>query len=90
MNIEQPDVTVKVSKELLAQMGDWSEPVQVKIEQLSNGEYNMIARSLGDTDRNARAYGWEVGRGAPMEASIESSPDNPFLPEAADDERLSA
>lgn len=30
-------------------------------------------------DRNARAYGWEIGRGAPLVDKIEYSPDNPFL-----------
>lgn len=29
-------------------------------------------------DQNARAYGWEVGRGAPRAESVEPSPENPF------------
>jgi hypothetical protein len=32
------------------------------------------------TDQNARAYGWEIGRGASVCAGrVEASPDNPFL-----------
>ena len=30
-------------------------------------------------DQNARAYGWEVGRGAALAESIDSSPENPFF-----------
>lgn len=45
------------------------------------GDY-VLAR-LGETDLNARAYGWEVGRGAPMAAAVESSPENPFLHQKA-------
>lgn len=29
--------------------------------------------------RNARAYGWEVGKGKPLTETISTSPDNPFL-----------
>lgn len=36
-------VTVKVSRELLDKMGDWSEPVEVMIER-AHGEYTMVAR----------------------------------------------
>ena len=32
-----------------------------------------------EIDRNARAYGWEVGRGRSMTEALTSSPDNPFL-----------
>ncbi len=32
-----------------------------------------------EIDRCARAYGWEVGRGKPMDKVIETSPDNPFM-----------
>lgn len=34
---------------------------------------------LEEIDRNARAYGYEIGRGAPLVAVVESSDDNPFL-----------
>lgn len=34
---------------------------------------------LEEIDRNARAYGWEVGRGRSIDEVFESSPDNPFL-----------
>ena len=34
---------------------------------------------LEEVDRNARAYGWEVGRGHKLTADIkQTSPDNPF------------
>jgi len=36
--------------------------------------------ALGEIDRNARAYGWEIGHGHPLAEQIEStSDDNPFL-----------
>lgn len=35
---------------------------------------------VDEIDRNARAYGWEVGRGAPLKhGTISTSSDNPFL-----------
>lgn len=43
MTIETPDVTVKVSRELLAELATWSEPVQVMVEHVGD-EYTMIAR----------------------------------------------
>lgn len=36
------------------------------------------ARRLEEIDRNARAYGWAVGRGQPLAEQIESGDDNPF------------
>jgi len=42
---------------------------------------------LTELDRNARAYGWEIGRGAVLGRQVESSPGNPFL-DAAWRERL--
>lgn len=45
MTIETPDVTVKVSRELLAELSTWSEPVQVRIERIG-GEWDMIFRRL--------------------------------------------
>lgn len=41
---EIPDVTIKVSKELFAQLGEWSSPVEVMIERPPSGEHTMIAR----------------------------------------------
>lgn len=45
---EIPSVTVKVSPELLKQMGEWSEPVQVKIMETpgTGTGYEMIARRV--------------------------------------------
>lgn len=37
--------------------------------------------ALDEMDRNARAYGWEIGRGKPMTRQMEMSPDNPFIQE---------
>lgn len=34
---------------------------------------------LDEIDRNARAYGFEVGRGKPLERKIDFGDDNPFL-----------
>lgn len=34
-----------------------------------------------EIDRNARAYGWEVGNGKEAKDVIEASPDNPYLKE---------
>jgi hypothetical protein len=38
---------------------------------------------LKSFDLNARAFGWEVGAGRalPTDERIESSPDNPFVPQ---------
>lgn len=33
---------------------------------------------IEDLDRNARAYGWEIGRGKTLGETVEMSPDNPF------------
>ena len=30
-------------------------------------------------DRNARAYGWEIGHGQPLTQVIDFSPENPFI-----------
>lgn len=38
-----------------------------------------LAEALLEMDRNARAYGFEVGRGAPLVDEIGPSPDNPFM-----------
>lgn len=39
-----------------------------------------VEASIEEIDRNARAYGWEIGRGHPLHSTIKvNSPDNPFL-----------
>lgn len=38
-------------------------------------------RELLEIDRNARAYGWEVGRGQGCGQQVKASPDNPFMDE---------
>lgn len=35
--------------------------------------------ATAETDRNARAYGWEVGKGAPLGVSVPLSEGNPFV-----------
>jgi hypothetical protein len=43
-------------------------------------ELRERAKKTAEIDRNARAYGWEVGRGHPLAERIESTdPSNPFL-----------
>ena len=43
--IEQATVSVLISPELLKDLGEWSAPVQVKIEKRPDGTYEMIART---------------------------------------------
>lgn len=45
----------------------------------NGGNYRFDSASVKETDRNARAYGWEVGRGRVMQEMIEYDPENPFL-----------
>lgn len=43
--VETPDITVKVSHELLDELMDgWSMPVQIQIVRLSSGEHDMICK----------------------------------------------
>lgn len=47
---ETPTVTVLVSRELLAELGEWSAPVQVKVVEtpgIGTG-WEMIARTYGE------------------------------------------
>ncbi len=37
-------VMVEVAPELLAELGEWSEAVQVRIESLPDGQFVMVAR----------------------------------------------
>ena len=40
---------------------------------------------LNEVGRNAAAYGWEIGRGAPLAAELDSTVGNPFLYELPKD-----
>ncbi len=40
---------------------------------------NGDGQAMVENDRNARAYGWEIGRGQPIGQEIGTSDDNPFL-----------
>ena len=46
---------------------------------LTTHQVDMLAPLMDEADRNARAYGWEIGHGKPMAPVIDYSPDNPFL-----------
>lgn len=39
----------------------------------------MTPRDIKEIDRNARAYGFEIGRGHPLGELVTTSEDNPFL-----------
>lgn len=43
--VETPDSTVKVSKELLAELDEWSPPIHIKITKSADGEHEVIART---------------------------------------------
>jgi hypothetical protein len=54
--------------------------VQVgKLYELGGPMTEMDEVTLAEIDRNARAYGYEVGRGRLLAKGIETSEDNPFL-----------
>ena len=40
---------------------------------------DKVVVDIEEIDRNARAYGYEIGRGQPIAKTIETSEDNPFL-----------
>lgn len=40
---------------------------------------SAVQAMLEEVDRNARAYGWEIGRGRALTEVVDYSPDNPFL-----------
>ena len=55
-----------------------------RVRSLSKDDPKTLTSSftfeeLGELDRNARAYGYEVGRGAKLEEIVTATPDNPFL-----------
>lgn len=58
------------------------EPVQLVVAEetsLEAGKSEMD-KQLEEIDRNARAYGFEIGRGHPLTTDLhEISPDNPFM-----------
>lgn len=47
------------------------------IVDLLNAVY--VTDNTTEVDRNARAYGWEIGRGQPIGWEIKTTPGNPFL-----------
>lgn len=48
-------VMVEFSTELVEQLGEWSEPVQVKVEQLPDGRYTLVTRNSTDEIDRLRA-----------------------------------
>lgn len=52
-----------------------TEPRPIAVSDVWDPEHDRLL----SIDLNARAYGWEIGRGTPMAEQIESSPDNPFI-----------
>ena len=48
-------VMVRVAQELLPALENWSEPVQVRIDRLSDGSYDMIARTHWCEGRDGHA-----------------------------------
>ena len=44
MDLEDQAVTVKVSRELLPELNDWSPPVQVRVDRIGD-DYDLIART---------------------------------------------
>lgn len=53
------------------------EPIELNPPLIADRPVGM---SVNEIDRNARAYGFEIGRGKPLERQLsEISPDNPFI-----------
>lgn len=53
------------------------EPIELNPPLIADRPVGM---SINEIDRNARAYGFEIGRGKPLERELnEISPDNPFI-----------
>ena len=46
---------------------------------LTTHQVDMLAPLMDEADRNARAYGWEIGHGSPLVAVLDFSPENPFI-----------
>lgn len=45
-DIEQPNVFVLMSPELVERLKDWSEPVQIKVDRSPDGRYELTARRV--------------------------------------------
>ena len=46
---------------------------------LTDHQMGKLIPLLNEMDRNARAYGWEIGHGQAMTQIIDFSPENPFI-----------
>jgi hypothetical protein len=49
------------------------------MEQAADDATDAVLGIVAEIDRNARAYGWDVGHGRPLSEQLESHPDNPFM-----------
>lgn len=56
---EMPIKWVRVSTELLAQLGEWSEPVQVQVVGERDGELEMVFRRVGRPSVTDCSDPWE-------------------------------
>lgn len=56
---EKPSITVLVSPELVKRLGEWSEPVQVKVIETPGIEpgWEMIARTYSPDSEGTRSDG---------------------------------
>ena len=46
---------------------------------LTDYQMEQLRPVFDEMDRNARAYGWEIGRGKPLTQVLDFSPENPFI-----------
>lgn len=46
MDPEQPNRFVLMSEELIKQLGEWSEPVQIRVTSSAPGQYEMEVRTV--------------------------------------------
>lgn len=60
-------------------IGPWKVARKAGEVTKDSGDFiRTVAEWVTEVDRNARAYGWEVGKGSPQENMIHLSVDNPF------------
>lgn len=51
---------------------------QRMINRMAKKQAEALSPMLDEMDRNARAYGWEIGQGREIATDVEFSDDNPF------------
>lgn len=71
---------IRLREAIVTGQSDVEEAYKEVIKLISG--FIFSEEELDAMDRNARAYGWEIGRGKPLAANIgDISPDNPFINE---------